>query len=405
MKEKLFETIESETDVMVDTLSGLVSIPAISPLSGGKGEYQKSLYILNKLNELGFNDVGVFNSPDPSAEAGVRPSIVVKIKGKTDKHLWIVAHTDVVPAGDLSLWDTDPFKAVVKDGKIYGRGCNDNCQELVSSLYAALALKKLGIMPKYEVCLCFVADEEVGSKHGIRFLIDKGIFKTDDLIIVPDMGTERGDFIEIAEKSICWLEFTAEGQQVHASTPQLGKNACRAANEFSVALDKALHNAFPETDDLFSPICSTFEPTKRLANVPNINTVPGREIFSFDCRVLPTVPLDEVIKVVDAEIKKAEAKLGVRITFSCAQKEQAPEPTPPDAPIVGLLKKSLAQVLPVKIKVGGIGGGTCAAYFRRANLPVAVWGQDTATAHMPNECTRIEHLVNESKVFAMMMLG
>lgn len=405
MKEKLFSAIEGLQQEMLDTLSGLIAIPAVGPGGGGEGEHDKALYIAAKIEELGFGKPEIYNSPDPDAKGGVRPNLVVKIPGKTEKRLWIVAHMDVVPEGDLSLWETDPFQAVIKDAKIYGRGSNDNCQELVSSLYAAVALARLGIKPEYEVCLCFVADEELGSEHGIQYLIAQGLFRKDDLVMVPDVGNENGDFIEVAEKSIAWIEFELLGEQVHASRPQLGRNACRAANEFSFSLDNALHNAFPERDELFKPPVSTFEPTRRAQNVANINTVPGREVFCFDCRVLPGVPLEEVEKVVYAEAKKIEEKHGVKINVNLLQKEQAPQPTEADAPIVKLTEKALTQVLPVKPVIGGVGGGTCAAYFRAAGIPAAVWAQAADTAHMPNEYAVIEHIINEAKIFALMMLG
>lgn len=390
---------------MVSLLSGLVAIPAVSPLDGGDGEYSKAQFIIKKLEELGLGKIEVHNSEDHAARNGVRPNIIVRIPGRTNKRLWIVTHMDVVPEGDRSLWHTDPFQAVVKDGKIYGRGTNDNCQELVSSLYAAVALKQLGITPQYEICLCFVADEEVGSVHGIQYLIKQDLFRPDDLIIVPDGGSEAGDFIEVAEKSICWIEFEIEGEQVHASRPEQGNNACRAANEFSVSLDAALHNAFPDTDKIFIPPVSTFEPTRRNANVSNINTVPGREVFCFDCRVLPNIPLEAVFKVIDAEVKKIHDKRGVKVSYRFMQNEQAPVPTPADAPIVLLLRDALMQVLPSKPIVGGVGGGTCAAYFRRAGIPAVVWCQEADVAHMPNEYAEIGHLANEAKVFALMMAG
>ena len=328
------------------------------------------------------------------------------LPGKHEEHIGVIAHVDVVPEGERSLWETDPFKAVVKDGRIYGRGVNDNGQEVIASLYGLFAIKELGLTPEYEVCLAFVADEEVGSTHGIKYLIKKGLFDKDDLVVVPDMGTEEADFIEIAEKSICWMEFTVEGKQVHASLPNLGVNACRAANGFAASLDEALHAAFPETDKLFDPAESTFEPTRRRANVANINTVPGVEVFCFDCRVLPTVPLEDVKKVVEAEIKKAQEKYGVKITYRFPQYEEAPEPTAEDAPVVTELLAAVKKVFPkVAPKVGGVGGGTCGAYFRRAGIPAVVWGQESDCAHMPNEYTKIEHLLNEAKVFALMMLG
>ena len=295
MKDKLFKTIEKLEPQMVSFLSDLVAIPAISPLGGGNGEYKKAQYISKKLEEIGFGKPEIYNSDDPSAEEGIRPNLIVRIPGKTSKRLWIVSHMDVVPEGDRSLWETDPFKAVVKERRIYGRGSSDNCQELVSSLYAAVALKELNLLPEYNVFLCFVSDEEVGSLHGIKYLVKQNLFYHDDLVIVPDGGNEKGDFIEIAEKSICWIEFTVKGKQVHASRPELGSNACRGANELSCALDDALHKAFPDEDKIFEPAGSTFEPTRRNANVANVNTVPGLDVFCFDCRVLPHIPLEEVL--------------------------------------------------------------------------------------------------------------
>ena len=222
MSKELLTKIESLETPMVEALGEMISYPAISPLDGGEGEFHKAQYLLKKIKELGFEDVKVYASSDPQAAGGERPNIIVRFPGRSGRRLWIVAHTDVVPEGERSLWETDPFKAVVKDGRIYGRGVNDNGQEVIASLYGLFAIKELGLTPEYEVCLAFVADEEVGSTHGIKYLIKKGLFDKDDLVVVPDMGTEEADFIEIAEKSICWMEFTVEGKQVHASLPNLG---------------------------------------------------------------------------------------------------------------------------------------------------------------------------------------
>ena len=141
MKDDLFKTIEKFEPQMVSLLSGLIGIPAISPLGGGTGEYRKAAYIAESMEKMGFGKPEIYNSEDPTAEEGVRPNLVFRIPGKTSRRLWIVSHMDVVPEGDRGLWDTDPFKAVVRGRRIYGRGSNDNCQELVSSVYAAAALK------------------------------------------------------------------------------------------------------------------------------------------------------------------------------------------------------------------------------------------------------------------------
>lgn len=79
-----------------------------------------------------------------------------------EKQLDILAHLDIVPAGDG--WTvTEPFVPVVKDGKIYGRGTADDKGPAIAALYAMRAVKELGIPVKKNVRLILGTDEECGS--------------------------------------------------------------------------------------------------------------------------------------------------------------------------------------------------------------------------------------------------
>lgn len=398
--EELYRQIDAMEGEMAKALCRLVEIPAISPASGGEGERAKAQAIAEIACEMGLPSPERYDAPSPG---GDRPNLVVTLEGTKRERLWIVTHMDVVPEGDRSLWDTDPFKGLIKDGKVFGRGANDNGQELVASLYALYALKRSGVTPARDICLAFVADEEMGSAYGIQHLISLGLFRPDDLVVVPDVGNERGDFIEVAEKAILWLEFCVLGKQAHASRPEDGLNACRAANQLSVALDEAYRRAFPEEDRLFSPPVSTFEPTRRRANVSNVNTIPGREIFAFDCRILPSAGNEAVLKVTDQVCRDVSNQSGAKISYDILQRTDAAPVTPVDAPVVKLLEAAVGDVLHIKPVIGGVGGGTCAAFFRRTGIPAAVWAQEANVAHEPNEYAVIEHMVNEAKVFAHMM--
>lgn len=78
------------------------------------------------------------------------------------RHLDILAHLDVVPAGEG--WTvTEPFHPLVKDGKIYGRGTADDKGPAIAALYAMRAVKELGIPLKKNVRLILGTDEECGS--------------------------------------------------------------------------------------------------------------------------------------------------------------------------------------------------------------------------------------------------
>ncbi|MBQ3585642.1 MAG: M20 family metallo-hydrolase, partial [Synergistaceae bacterium] len=300
MKGEILTSVSKLEGLMVGTLSRLCSFPAISPHNGGTGEDAKILELAKIIDELGLKGITlrVEHVDDEKAQSGRRPSLFLEYPGKKSQRLCILSHIDVVPEGDRSAWTLDPFKPEVRGSRLYGRGVSDNGMCLVSSLFALKAVQDAGITPEYTVLLAFVADEEMGSHYGLEQLIERDIFRADDLVVVPDSGNDAGDFIEVAEKSIFRLKFTVTGKQVHAAYPNHGINACRAANMLAYEVDEALHAKFTQENALFDVPFSTFEPTRRFANVPAVNIVPGREVFEFDCRVLPEINLDDAEKVV-----------------------------------------------------------------------------------------------------------
>ncbi len=401
----VYDKIERYREEMVEFQKELTAIPAISPGSGGEGEYDKAQLVRKEAEKI-FDEIEEYDAPDPRAKNGVRPNIAARLYGEGGKKtLWIMAHMDVVPPGDLSLWETDPFKAEVKDGKIFGRGVEDDQQPLVGALFAAKALKELKIKPKYDLVLLAVADEECGSDYGLKFMLEEhgNLFRKDDLYLVPDAGIPDGTLIEIAEKSLLWIKFRVKGEQAHASMPEIAINAHRFGARLICALDEKLHEKFADVDGLFYPPISTFEPTKKEANVPNINTIPGGDVFYFDCRVLPKYSLEEVLSTVDEEVEKMEKETGIKVELEFPNKESSP-PTPEDSPVVELLSRSIEKVTGKKPSVMGVGGGTVAAIFRVKGYPAAVWFTIDDTAHQPNEYCVIDNMVTDAKVFATMLL-
>jgi succinyl-diaminopimelate desuccinylase len=180
----------------------------------------------------------------------------------------------------------------------------------------------------------------------------------------------------------------------------------RAAPQMSFPASlTALREAFPQTNPLFKPAGSTFEPTRRAQNVANVNTAPGRELFCFDCRVLPEISISRVESVVNDIVRRTEEKYGVGIRWEYLQNNKAPLPTSADSLAIEQLKRAISRILQVEPIVGGIGGGTCAAFFRHKGIPAVVWGQANSTAHMPDENVDIAHMINEAKVFALVMQG
>ncbi len=393
--------------------SDLIKINSVNPSFGGKGEKEKAEYVKNKLMEYvkKYNIKNyILREYNVTDKYGIeRPNIVFKLDFKKDKTLHIISHLDTVPEGDVGLWNTNPYEPVIKDGKIYGRGAEDNHKGIVSSLLLLKMIFENNVEPKYNLSLIFVSDEEDGSEYGLKYLLnfEDEIFKKDDLIIVPDFGTPTGEFIEIGEKGILWIRFDIKGKQCHGSTPENGLNANIIAFNFANNLYNRLYEHFNKTNPIFLPKYSTFEPTILKNKVENPNTIPGHVEVVFDCRILPNYEIEEVLEFINNFIKNFDFKKYVKhydtsieaeISYEILKSEN-PNYTDENAEIIKELKKAIKKVLNKEAKLCGMGGGTVAAFLRYRGYNVAVWGIGEETAHQPNEHIKIEDLVKMVEVF------
>ncbi len=397
----VLERLEKRREDLVSTLTELCRIPAIGPTNGGEGEAKKAAHVQGLMKDLGLKIEHV-DAPDDRVPGGKRPNLIARV-GKGPR-LWFLCHTDVVPPGDRKGWRCDPFDPKLIDGRLYGRGTEDNGQALVSVLAAYEALLRAKAKPGRALVFAMVADEETGSHLGVKYLLTQDLFDPEDAFVVPDWGIPRGDEIEIAEKSVLWLKFTVVGKQGHASAPNEAVNAHRAGAFLLTAIDASLPRRFRATDSLFRPWTSTFEPTKHEPNVPNVNTIPGEDVFYFDCRVLPTYTKKEVLAAVEEAAVQARQTFGVQVQVEVVNEESSP-PTPADAPIVRELLRVLQKVRSIRAKPVGIGGGSVAGPLREKKFPCAVWSTTDECAHTVNEYARPENLVADAKVFAALMLG
>lgn len=391
---------------MVNALIDLIRIPAIAAEKDADGQNLKAEKLIQILNGIGFDRVEHFDAQDTHVSLGKRPNIVAYLDGSyVDKKLWIITHLDVVPAGEESLWKiTKPFEPVIKHDRVYGRGSEDNGQSLVSSLFAVAALRRLNLKPKRTVGLAFVSDEERGSIFGIKHLINNNLFRKQDLVLVPDGGSSDGTFIEVTEKSILQIRIRTVGKQTHASLPRKGLNAHRVGMQVALALDRRLHERFGDRDDFFDVPESTFEPTKKDGNVEAVNIVPGQDVTYFDCRILPRYDVADAISEINKVLGEFETKTGASIKMEIVEKQPAPKLIDGNAEIVTLLKRVLKQLRGFDAHIGGIGGGSCAAFFREKGIPAALWSTVDEVAHQPDEYCKINNMIADARVFALLAM-
>ncbi|MDR0777865.1 MAG: M20 family metallo-hydrolase [Methanomassiliicoccaceae archaeon] len=395
--EDILKKIETSRDDMISDMMAMIRIPAIGPLNGGKGEGLRA----DKVTEFlkGYDSIERVDVKDIHEPTVLRPNILAKKKGKGKGTVWIISHLDTVLPGDLDEWKTPPYEPVVKDGRIYGLGTEDNGQAVISSIYASKFFDR-GTLTRKSIGLAIVADEETTSTMGIEHLINAGLFGPDDVFIVPDWGVPGGTMVAVAEKHLIWLKFAIEGKQTHGSTPQKGLNAYRVSAKLLVDVMDRLEKKYPDNDQLFRPQVSTFEPTKSIATVGNINTIPGYHEFCLDIRLLPSYDPDDLVAFAKEVGAEWEKRTGAKITVSVEQRTRSGKPSDISGPEFLALRDSISSVVGKEPETVGVGGGTCANFFRLAGYNAYVWQTGGGSLHQPNEYCELSNLISDAKVFA-----
>lgn len=407
LADRLRWRMEGYRKAMIELQRDLTAVNAVGPAGGGEGEWHRAAFLKETLAAYGLGYAQEYNAVDPQAYNDQRPNFAVRIEGRqSSPTVWVMVHLDTVPPGDPALWETPPFDMVEKEGRIYGRGVEDNQQGITSAVFAARTLLDEGLTPTSDVGLLFVSDEESGNRFGLEYVLaqNPGLVRPTDLVLVPDFGGPEGLDIEVAEKSIMHLEFTILGRQAHASMPEAAANAHRAAAHLVVQLDGRLHGRFSQVDPIFQPPTSTFEPTRHDANVPNVNTIPGLDHLYFDCRILPGEDLQEVQAEAEAVAAEIQEEFGVEVLVDYPVLLPAAPPTPAGAPVVAAVKEAVAAVKGKEPRTIGIGGGTVAAVFRRQGIPAVAWMTCDLTAHQPNEYCVVDNMVDDALVMTHLFL-
>ena len=117
-------------------------------------------------------------------------------------------------------WTKPAFQGLIENGKMYGRGASDMKGGVAAILYAAVLLKRRGIVPKKTVQLALTADEEWGYR-GAKNLVDGCYFDRTDLLIFTEPSNLH---VSTGEKGELWIKAKFYGKSAHGSTPEVGVN-------------------------------------------------------------------------------------------------------------------------------------------------------------------------------------
>jgi len=186
----LRRSVQADFGAAVEELTELVRIPAMAWEAFDPSQLDKAAaQVAGLVRETGIADVEILQAPRPDGSPGA-PAVVGRWPAKPGQPtVLLYAHYDVQPAGDLDLWDSPPFDAVARDGRLWGRGVADNKAGVLLHLAAFRnVLRVLGDRLGVGVTLFIDGEEEAGSPSLPLLLQRHGDLLSADVLVVADSG-------------------------------------------------------------------------------------------------------------------------------------------------------------------------------------------------------------------------
>ena len=180
--EDLKQYIEENKDRFLDELFELIRIPSISSIADHKPDMYRAAEQWKKiLLAAGADKAEVFETEGNPVTYGE------KIIDPSKKTVLVYAHMDVMPVDPIDLWNTEPFEPVVKDGKIWARGADDDKGQ---GFMHAKAFEYLVKTNQLDVNVKFLieGEEEIGSPNLPKFCEEHKEMLKSDVILVSDTG-------------------------------------------------------------------------------------------------------------------------------------------------------------------------------------------------------------------------
>lgn len=320
-----------------------------------------------------------------------RPNIIARLKSGDPKAktILISPHLDTVPAG--KGWKFPPFKGVIKDGRIYGRGATDCKCNLAAAVETMNSLVEDRARIKNHILFAATADEESGSGLGLIPLLRKGILKADYALILDSDEFE----IIIAQKGLIHFKVSVSGKKAHGAYPRQGINAINIACGIIRDLEKHKFS--------FQPHPLLKGPTINAGTIhggDKVNMVADWCDFELDLRYLP----GESAKNVLADIKRLIAKRVKRFKIKIDGIQN-----PYEINKRHILAQSLLKCWREHSKSAGFKGSegaTVITFFKERGIPAVATGFGSqGCAHINDEYVKIENLCRGAEALEEFIRG
>ncbi len=359
----------------------LIAIPSVTPNDEGAIEF-----VANELKSIGFT-CHFFDFD------GIK-NLYAQL-GTKSPNFCFAGHTDVVPTGDLNLWNSNPFEAFEKDNNLYGRGAADMKTAIIAFIEAVREYLRLNPTNIGSISFLITGDEEGaainGTKRILPVLSEMGL-KIDHCIVgEPTCPKTLGDMIKNGRRGSINTIVTSIGKQGHVAYPEKAKNPIPALIEFLQTLQ---NHVFDNGADGFQPTnleIVTIDVGNKASNV-----IPAKAEARFNIRFNTNHTGESLKQFIETKAQEIAKIHGNEIETDIAISGE-PFFTKPSK-FTEIIQNAAQKVTGIRPELS-TSGGTSDARFIKDYCPVCEFGIVGATLHQINEHVLIEDIIKLKDIY------
>ena len=321
--------------------------------------------------------------------------------GKDSPNFCYAGHTDVVPPGNIKKWSVNPFKPIVKNNKLIGRGANDMKASIACFVAAVSKFKSKNKKFKGSISLLITGDEEGiavnGTKKVIKYLKRKRERINFCLVGEPTNPNKLGEMIKIGRRGSLTGRLTIVGSQGHVAYPHRANNPSNTIIKIlkkikDIKLDRGTKN--------FQP--SNLEITK--INIDNHadNIIPGSAHAVFNIRFNDKHTANSLKKKLNSIFrlitKSNKSRFKVKYEVSGEAFLTRPNKT------TYMIQNTIKKITGIKPKLS-TSGGTSDARFIRNIAPCLEFGLVGKTMHKIDESVSVSDLKKLTKIYENILIS
>ena len=290
--------------------------------------------------------------------------------GTKSPNLCFAGHTDVVPAGDLASWSSNPFKAKIKRGYLFGRGVSDMKGGIGCFISAVSEFLKENKKFNGSISFLITGDEEGiavnGTKKVVEFLKRKKEKIDFCLVGEPSNRNKLGQLIKHGRRGSITTYLTVKGKQGHIAYPH---EALNPATPIIKILNELKSKPLDNGNKNFQP--SNLEITKIHIDNTADNVIPAKASATFNVRYNNLHTFNSLKKRISKTISKFEKKFKCKtdVKFISTGTSFITKPNPTVKKIQKIIQKETKQ----KAKLS-TSGGTSDARFIKDIAPCIEFG-------------------------------